>query len=82
MQFNFFDVQYTDRKGKLYKTVRIFVVRIENENPDDNGPMLKRIGDLQKEEVDTIKWFNHDEVATMALPRYVNAIQSVLKNNK
>jgi len=76
---DFFDVEYTDRKGKLYKTVRIFVVRIENEDPDKNGPMLMRIGDLQREEVDQIRWCNVDEVVELALPRYVEHILKTLK---
>ena len=44
--------------------------------------MLKRIGGLQKEEVDAIRWYTHDEVAKMALPRYVDGIQKALKNIK
>ena len=79
---DYFDVFYTDRKGNLYKTVRIYTVQIENEDPDKNGPMLKRIGGLQKEEVDAIRWYTHDEVAKMALPRYVDGIQKALKNIK
>jgi 8-oxo-dGTP pyrophosphatase MutT (NUDIX family) len=69
---DYFDVHYDDRKGKIYKTVRIFVVKIENEDPTQNGPMLQRIGELQREEVDEIRWCNADEVKTLALPRYVN----------
>lgn len=71
---DYFDVHYDDRKGKIYKTVRIFVVRIENEDPDKNGPHLKRIGELQTDEVDEIRWCTSDEVRTLALPRYVTSI--------
>jgi 8-oxo-dGTP pyrophosphatase MutT (NUDIX family) len=73
-----FDILYNDRKGKIYKTVRIFVVRIENQDPDKNGPFLRRIGDLQREEVDEIRWCNSEEVAKLALPRYTEAIINVL----
>ena len=75
---DFFDVHYDDRKGKIYKTVRIFVVKIENEDPDKNGPMLRRIGDLQKSEVDQIHWCTADEVKQLALPRYTEQILSQL----
>ena len=74
----FFDVPYIDRKGVTYKTVRCFVVELESEDPDNNGPHLKRVAGLQKEEVDEIRWFNRTEVATYALPRYVEFIKAVL----
>jgi 8-oxo-dGTP pyrophosphatase MutT (NUDIX family) len=71
---DYFDVKYDDRKGNIYKTVRIFVVRIENEDPNKNGPHLQRIGELQTSEVDEIRWCNAEEVKQLALPRYVNHI--------
>jgi 8-oxo-dGTP pyrophosphatase MutT (NUDIX family) len=74
----FFDVPYIDKKGVTYKTVRCFVVELESEDPDNNGPHLKRVAGLQKEEVDEIRWFNRTEVATYALPRYVEFIKAVL----
>ena len=76
---DYFDVLYTDKKGSIYKTVRCFVVQIENEDPDKNGPMLKRTGDLQKEEIDRIGWFTYEEIETFALPRWVPQLQSVMK---
>lgn len=76
---DFFDVPYTDKKGKVYKTVRVYVVRIENEDPDKNGPMLKRVGDLQREEVDEIRWCTSEEVDKLALYRYIDSIKQVLK---
>jgi 8-oxo-dGTP pyrophosphatase MutT (NUDIX family) len=75
---DYFDVQYDDRKGKIYKTVRIYVVRIENEDPNKNGPHLQKTGDLQKSEVDEIRWCNADEVKQLALPRYVTQILSCI----
>jgi 8-oxo-dGTP pyrophosphatase MutT (NUDIX family) len=71
---DFFDVPYIDQSGKLHKTVRIYVVRIENEDPEKNGPMLRRTGDLQREEVDQIRWCNIEDVKLLALPRYVDLI--------
>jgi 8-oxo-dGTP pyrophosphatase MutT (NUDIX family) len=79
---DYFDVPYTDKSGRLYKTVRCFVVRIENEDPDQNGPFLRRIGDLQREEVDEIRWCTIDEVAKLALPRYIDPITQAMKNIK
>lgn len=75
---NFFDVPYTDRKGTTYKTVRCFVIEIESEDPDKNGPHLKRVSGLQKEEVDEIRWFDKSEIDQFALPRYVNFIKAIL----
>ena len=69
-----------DRQGKLYKTVRIFTVQIENEDPEKNGPMLKRTGDLQREEVDQISWCTSDEVKHLALYRYIDPIIKALNN--
>lgn len=77
-----FDVLYTDRKGSIYKTVRCFVVQIESEDPDQNGPMLKQTGPLQLEEVDRIGWFTYEEIETMALPRWVPALQTIMKNTE
>ena len=74
----YFDVFYTDRANRLYKTVRVFVLRIENEDPNKNGPKLKSTKQLQKEEVDQIKWVHKDEVETYALPRYVESIKKVI----
>jgi len=74
-----FDVKYIDSKGKLYKLVRIFVVRIENEDPNKNGPMLKQVGTLQMEEVDRIQWFTKTEIKTKALSRYVEGITTAMK---
>jgi len=71
---DFFDVPYIDQSGKLHKTVRIYVVRIENEDPEKNGPMLRRTGDLQREEIDQIQWCNIEDVKLLALPRYVDLI--------
>jgi 8-oxo-dGTP pyrophosphatase MutT (NUDIX family) len=79
---DYFDVHYDDRKGRVYKTVRIYTVRIENEDPDKNGPFLRRSGDLQREEVDEIRWCNMDEVVNLALPRYIPHITEVMKNIK
>ena len=79
---DFFDVPYTDKSGRVYKTVRCFVVRIENEDPDQNGPFLRRIGDLQREEVDEIRWCTIDEIAKLALWRYIEPITNTMKNIK
>ena len=76
---NYFDVHY-DKKGVIYKTVRIFVVNIENEDPDLNGPMLKKIGGLQKEEVDEIRWCTKKDVELLSLHRYTDHILSVMKS--
>lgn len=75
---DFFDVKY-DKNGKVYKTVRIFIVRIENEDPNLNGPMLKRISNLQIEEVDEIRWCDESSAKELALWRYVEPILKVLK---
>jgi 8-oxo-dGTP pyrophosphatase MutT (NUDIX family) len=75
---DYFDVFYTDKSGKLYKTVRIFVVKIENEDPNKNGPMLIKTSDLQKEEVDEIRWIDAKDVKTFALHRYVDGISKYL----
>ncbi len=74
----YFDVPYTDRKGHLYKTVRIFPIRITSENPEDLHPAIRVTGPLQKEEVDQIRWFTKSEVIKYALPRYVEYINSLL----
>jgi len=70
----FFDVAYTDRKGNVYKRVRIFVVRLESFDPDGNGPFLKKTKGLQKEEVDEIRWFSETEISEWALHRYQKSI--------
>ena len=75
---DFFDVFYTDRNGKLYKTVRVYVVRIEDKDPDNNGPLLLKTKDLQKEEVDEIRWCTRVDVEKLALPRYVDGIKKYL----
>ena len=71
---DYFDVHYTDSRGRVYKTVRCYVVKIENEDPTENGPMLKSIGGLQKEEVDRIEWCTRDEVRKKALYRWIDPI--------
>ena len=76
---DYFDVKYIDKKGKLYKLVRCFVVRIENEDPSKNGPMIKVIGSLQKSEVDRIEWFDSEAVKTKALYRCIEPITEILK---
>lgn len=78
---DYFDVEYTDSKGRIYKTVRCFIVRIENEDPNKNGPMLKQIGGLQLEEVDQIKWCTKEDVDTLALYRWKEPILKVLKQH-
>lgn len=75
---DYFDVFYTDKSGKLYKTVRVFVVKIENEDPNKNGPMLLQTKGLQAEEVDEIRWFKSSEIETFALHRYVEGIKNNL----
>lgn len=70
----FFDVPYIDRKGHTYKTVRCFVMELETEDPEKCGPHLKRIGELQKEEVDEIRWFNVEEVKIYALSKWKDLI--------
>ena len=75
---DFFDVFYTDRSGKLYKTVRVYVVRIEDKDPDNNGPLLLKTKDLQKEEVDEIRWCTAVDVDRLALHRYVSGIKQYL----
>ena len=77
---DYFDVFYTDKSGKLYKVVRVFVVRIEDKNPDKNGPMLSKVAGLQKEEVDEIRWCDLVDVERLALHRYVPGILNQLKS--
>lgn len=74
-----FDVSYTDRKGRVYKTVRIFPVHLESEKPEENGPAIKVTGPLQIDEVDEIRWFTREEINRFALPRYVEPIKNALK---
>ena len=75
---DYFDILYLDQQGKLYKTVRIFTVQIENEDPEKNGPMLRRTGDLQRDEVDEIRWCNIEDVKLLALPKYIDRITKQL----
>lgn len=75
---DYFDVEYKDRSGRVYKLVRIFVVQIENEDPDKNGPSLSKTGTLQLDEVDETRWFNREEVRVYALPRYVEGCELFL----
>jgi len=79
---DFFDIDYTDNRGVVYKRVRIFVVRIENEDPNKNGPMLIKIGELQKSEVDEIRWCDENDVKSLILPRYKDEVIGYLKNIK
>ena len=78
---DYFDVLYT-KSNRVYKTVRVFVVQIENEDPDKNGPSLSKSGPLQLEEVDEVRWFNLQEIEVYALPRYVEGCQRAIKNLK
>jgi 8-oxo-dGTP pyrophosphatase MutT (NUDIX family) len=68
-----FDVNYDDRKGKIYKRVVIFPVRLISKDFESN-PGITRVGDLQKEEVDQIQWMKPIEVERRALPRYTELI--------
>jgi 8-oxo-dGTP pyrophosphatase MutT (NUDIX family) len=70
---HYFDVPYTDRKGVVYKTVRVFTHELESENPEE-CKSIEVVGGLQKDEVDQIRWFNFIEIKHYALPRYVNLI--------
>lgn len=76
-----FDVLYTDKRERVYKTVRIFVIRIENEDPDKNGPLIKSVKGLQKEEIDQIRWFSSNEILEWALPRYQSYIINILNQS-
>ncbi len=71
---HFFDVPYIDQKGRTYKTVRCYVMELESENPEMCGPHLKRVSELQREEVDEIRWFNEEEVKIYALPKWKDLI--------
>jgi ADP-ribose pyrophosphatase YjhB (NUDIX family) len=68
-----FTVSYEDRKGKIYKRVVIFPVRLISKDFESN-PGVTKVGDLQKEEVDQIQWMNSIEVERRALPRYTERI--------
>ena len=75
---DFFDVLYDDRSGNIYKKVRVYVVRIEDKDPDNNGPLLMKTRDLQREEVDEIRWCTAADVDQLALHRYVSGIKEYL----
>lgn len=76
---DYFDVLYKDKKGSIYKTVRCYTVQIQSEDPDKNGPMLKKVSGLQLEEIDRIGWFTYDELELMALPRWLPQLQKEMK---
>lgn len=73
-----FDVDYTDRSGKIYKRVVIFPVRLISKDFESN-PGITKTGDLQKEEVDQIQWMTEIEVRQRALPRYTDLIIKELR---
>lgn len=75
-----FDIFYTDKKGKCYKIVTIFPVEIVSKNLEDNWG-IKRVGGLQKEEIDQVEWMGSDEVKKRALYRYVDIIINQLKKS-
>jgi 8-oxo-dGTP pyrophosphatase MutT (NUDIX family) len=79
---DYFDVVYTDRKGSIYKTVRCYTVKIESEDPDQNGPMLKKTSGLQLEEVDRISWVHYRDIGKMALPRWVNQLETEMRKHQ
>jgi 8-oxo-dGTP pyrophosphatase MutT (NUDIX family) len=72
------DVDYTDKKGKVYKRVSVFPVYLISKDFDSN-PGIQRVGDLQKEEVDQIQWMDINEAERRALPRYIDCIRKAIK---
>ena len=73
-----FEVDYDDKKGRVYKKVIVFPVRLISKDFNSN-PGVKKIADLQKEEVDQIQWMSADQIKIKALPRYTESIIKELR---
>lgn len=69
-----FLVQY-QRSKKTWKQIHVFVMRLKNEN--DNR--IKVVGDLQKEEVDSIQWMDEAEILKRCAPSYLDSIIKEIK---
>lgn len=69
-----FLVEY-EKGNKVWKQIHIFVVHLNSAN--DNR--VKVVGDLQKEEVDSIEWMDHDMIIRRSnrgyMPHILNAIK-------
>ena len=70
-----FVIDYTDKKGLIYKQAHIFPIKLIYKDFEMN-PGIQRTGDLQKEEIDKIDWFDYQEVEKRALYRYIKTIQN------
>jgi ADP-ribose pyrophosphatase YjhB (NUDIX family) len=73
-----FDVLYTNKKGKCYKIVTIFVVEVNSKKLQENWG-IQKVGGLQMEEIDRIDWMGRSEIKKRALHRYTDIIISQLK---
>ena len=73
-----FEINYDDKKGRVYKKAIIFPVRLISKDFNSN-PGIKKIADLQKEEVDQIQWMSVDQIKLRSLPRYTESIIKELR---
>lgn len=75
------DVEYRNVKGSLYKIVNMFVHKISSYSeigvPEDGHVLTSN---LQREEVDEARFLDAEEVEKKILPRYLNYVQSILKD--
>jgi ADP-ribose pyrophosphatase YjhB (NUDIX family) len=72
------EVEYRNPSGHLYKTVYLFVYRIENYAEiglkDEHVPFSQ----LQREEVDEARFMEIEEIEKKILPRYLEYIRPIV----
>lgn len=73
-------IDYTDKKGSTYKTVFLFVYRIDSLSEIGLTSETVPFGQLQKEEVDEARFMDEIELHKKCLPRYLNALLPYVQN--
>ena len=75
------EVEYTTPTGKLYKTVHLFVHRIESLSDIGLTDEHLSFSMLQRDEVDEAKFMDAEEVKKKVLPRYLEHILPIIDTN-
>jgi ADP-ribose pyrophosphatase YjhB (NUDIX family) len=72
------EVPYIDNRGKTYKIVVLFPMRIESLEEIGLKEEKVPLSQLQVEEVDEVRFMEENELIVRALPRYLETLKSLI----
>ena len=72
-------VEYRDPKGRLYKTVHMFIHRIDSLEEIGMKDLHVPPSQLQRDEIDEARFMDEEETKKKILPRYLDYVLPFLK---